>query len=222
MDLTITDLEKLLLLSRSEINKFIHKKEIPFQKIRDVFYFNKQQVVDWALGRNMPLNLSESVKMSDYRVETLKPLLGPESFHYGCELAEGDYIDKIVGLIKLDKGVDKDIVIKLLKGREELMSTAIGNGISIPHPRVPLMLGGNRPIINFFFPARPLDLKSLDARPVHTIILLVSQTIKQHLSLLAHISFLLSKTEFRQALENRMGYEKIMEMISSIEGSRHA
>jgi mannitol/fructose-specific phosphotransferase system IIA component (Ntr-type) len=102
------------------------------------------------------------------------------------------------------------------------MSTAIGNGISIPHPRVPLMLGGNKPLVNFFFLKQGLDLKSLDSKPVHTIILLISQTIKQHLSLLAHISFLLSKKEFREALEKRAGYEKILDLIGAIESSRNA
>lgn len=222
MDLTIKDVEKLLILPRPDINKLIQKKEIPFQKIRDIFYFNKQQVVDWALGRNMPINISNNTVMSDYRIESLKPLLSSSSFFYNCELAPADYIEKMTGLITLEKGVDAGIIVQLLKSREELMSTAIGNGISIPHPRVPLMLGNNKPLINFFFPNTPLDLKSLDGKPVHTIILLISQTIKQHLSLLAHISFLLSKKEFQQALQLRLSYEPIMELIGSIESARNA
>ena len=222
MELTVKDVVKLLLISQPELNKLVQKKEIPFQKIRDNIYFNKQQVVDWALGRNMALNLSDSDKMEDYRVETLTTLLSTGSLYYDCDFNELDYIDKMVGFVKLEKSTDKDIVIQLLKGREELMSTAIGNGISIPHPRVPLMLGSNRPLVNFFFPKRPLDLRSIDSKPVHTIILLISQNIKQHLSLLAHISFLLSKKEFREALEAREPYEKIMGMIRSIESSRHA
>jgi PTS system nitrogen regulatory IIA component len=159
--------------------------------------------------------------MSDYQVETLLPLLSSDSFYYGCELDETNYIEKMVQLITLEKGADKDIVIQLLKSRESIMSTAIGNGISIPHPRVPLLLGSNKPLINFFFPVRQLDLKSIDGKPVHTIILLISQTIKQHLSLLAYFSFLLSKKEFRDSLEKRMGYEKIIEQIGAIESSRN-
>ena len=222
MDLILKDVEKMLLIPRAEINKLIQKKEIPFQKIRDVIYFNKQQIVDWALNRNMPINMSNNTKMNDYHVESIKPLLSPSSFIYGCFFTPDDYIEKMISLIKFEKGLDTDVIVQLLKSREELMSTAIGNGISIPHPRVPLMLGGDKPLINVFFPDKPLDLKSLDGKPVHTIILLISQTIKQHLSLLAHISFLLSKKEFQQALEKRLGYEKLIDMIASIESSRHA
>jgi len=35
--------------------------------------------------------------------------------------------------------------VQLLRNREEMMSTAIGNGISLPHPRVPLMVGKKLP-----------------------------------------------------------------------------
>jgi len=100
------------------------------------------------------------------------------------------------------------------------MSTAIGNGISLPHPRIPLMVGRYKPIINFFFTEKPLELKSLDGKPVHTFILLISQTIKQHLSLLAHLSFLLSKETFRFALESRLNYSEIIDIITHIEISR--
>ncbi|TAK51348.1 MAG: PTS sugar transporter subunit IIA, partial [Bacteroidetes bacterium] len=130
------------------------------------------------------------------------------------------YIEEMVNLLDLEKTVDKGIIIQLLKNREELMSTAIGNGISLPHPRIPLMVGKNKPLIHFFFPKNSLALQSLDGKPVHTIILLISQTIKQHLSLLSHLSFLLSKETFRFALENRLIYKEILDIISHIESTR--
>ncbi|MBK7380279.1 MAG: PTS sugar transporter subunit IIA [Ignavibacteriales bacterium] len=111
--------------------------------------------------------------------------------------------------------------MQLLKSRESMMSTAIGNGISLPHPRVPLMVGRNKPLINFFFPNKPLDLKSIDGKPVHTLIMLISQTIKQHLSLIAHLSFLLSKETFRFALENRLECNEILDIITKIEETRN-
>jgi len=75
-------------------------------------------------------------------------------------------------------------------------------------------------LIHFFFPKEQLDLKSLDGKPVHTIILMISQTIKQHLSMLAHLSFLLSQESFRNALEKRFDYREIINIITQIEGTR--
>ncbi len=220
MDLTIKDISLLLLTPEKEVNNLVRMKGIPFQTIQDKLVFNKQQIVEWALSRNIPINVSTHKKMSEYHVKTLNTILTQDSFFYDCELSERTYIEQMVKLIDLEENVDKGIIVQLLKNREELMSTAIGNGISLPHPRIPLMVGKDKPLINFFFSQKPLDLKSLDGKPVHTIILMISQTIKQHLSLLAHLSFLLSREEFRFSLEKRLNYKEIVDIISQIESTR--
>lgn len=217
MDLTTKDISHLLMLPEKEIQQFIKKKEIPFQILHEKVFFNKHQIIEWALGRNLPINISDQKKFSEYHIDTLSILLDQGSFHYNCDLTEFSYIEQMIASIDLEKTVDREIIIQLLKNREEMMSTAIGNGISLPHPRVPLMIGKNKPLIHFFFPQKLLELKSIDGKPVHTLILLISQTIKQHLSLLAHLSFLLSKEPFRFALENRLEYKEIVDIITNIE-----
>lgn len=221
MDLTIKDIAYLLMLQEKEVRQLIKKEEIPNQILHDKVVFNKQQVIGWALAHNLPINISGHKKLSEYHLETLSTLLDKESFHYGCDFSETLYIDQMVSKINFEKNVDREIIVQLLKSREEMMSTAIGNGISLPHPRVPLMVGKNKPLINIFFPNKPLDLKSIDGKPVHTIVLVISQTIKQHLSLLAHLSFLLSKETFRFALENRLERKEILDIIKKIEETRN-
>jgi len=204
-----------------EVQQLVKNKEIPFQFIHDKVVFNKHQIIEWALGRNLPINVSGHKKLSEYHIETVSTLLDKDSFHYKCDLNESSYIEQMVSKIKFEKNVDSEIIIQLLKSREAMMSTAIGNGISLPHPRVPLMVGKNKPVINFFFPIKTLDLQSIDGKPVHTLILLISQTIKQHLSLIAHLSFLLSNETFRFALENRLECREILDIIKKIEETRN-
>ncbi len=219
MDFTTKDVSVLLTRPEKEIQKLITANEIPFQKINDQFFFNKQQIVEWALIRNIPLNISNHKNMTEYKIKALNTILDQDSFYYECALNESSYLEQMLKLIPLDANVDKGIIVRLLKNREALMSTAIGNGISLPHPRIPLMVGRN-PLIKFFFPQHPLDLKSIDGKPVHTIVLLISQTIKQHLSLIAHLSFLLSKETFRFALERRLSCQELLDIINDIESTR--
>jgi PTS system nitrogen regulatory IIA component len=219
MDFTIKDVSLLLDKPEKEIQSLIKEHIIPFQEIQDKIVFNKQQIVEWALIRNIPINISNHSNMVEYQVKELSTILNDNSFFYDCAFSESSYFEQMLNLVQLDANVDKNIIIQLLKNREGLMSTAIGNGISLPHPRIPLMVGRS-PLINFFFTQRPLDLKSIDGKPVHTIILLISQTIKQHLSLLARLSFLLSQETFRSALENRIDSKNILETVSHIESTR--
>ena len=221
MDLNLKDISHLLMIPAKDIQNLIKKKEIPFQFLQDKVVFNKHQIIEWALSKNLPINVSGHEKFNEYHIESLSNLLDKNSFHYNCDLLESSYIEQMVSRLELEKNVDREIIVQLLKNRELMMSTAIGNGISLPHPRVPLIIGMNKPLINFFFPRKTLDLKSIDGKPVHTLILIISQTIKQHLSLVAHLSFLLSKETFRLALEKRLEYIEIADIVKTVEETRN-
>ncbi len=220
-NINVNDVALLLQYTEKQVLDSVKNKELPCHKIHNHFFFNKHRIVEWALSRSIPLNLSKHKKMSAYHIQSMSDMLNPSSFFYDCEINEKEFIAQMINLVKLEKNIDKKIIVQLLKKREELMSTAIGNGIALPHPRIPLMLGSNKPLIVFFFPKKQLDLNSLDEKPVHTLILVISQTIKQHLSLLAHLSFLLSKESFQVALRNRMSYEEIIELIDHLESKKN-
>lgn len=220
MDLKIKDIAQLLVMPEKEIQKLVKAKEIPFQLIQDRVVFNKEKIIEWALGRNIPLNISGNAHFVEYQIKTLLPLLSEDSVFYDCDFTEQHYIEQMTHMALLDPSVDKEVVIQLLKSREQLMSTAIGNGISLPHPRIPLVIGREKPLIHFFFPRRFLALSSLDGKPVHTLILIISQTTKQHLSLLAHVSFLLSQKKIQHALETRLPYAEFITVIEKLEGQR--
>ncbi len=217
MDLKTKDIAQLLVLPEKEVIKLVKAKDIPHQFIQDRVVFNKDKIIEWALGKNMPLNISGNAHFEEYQIKSLLPLLTKQSFFYGCSFTEEQYIEQMTQLALFDKSVDRSVVVQLLKSREQLMSTAIGHGISLPHPRIPLVIGRDKPLIHFFFPDPFLDLHALDGKPVHTLILIISQTIKQHLSLLAHLSYLLSQKEIRHALKTRQQYMEILALIKSSE-----
>jgi len=217
LDLTIKDISLLLMMSEKEVKSLVKKKDIPCQVIQDRMFFNKQQIVEWALTRNVPINVSNHERMEEYQIDTLVTVLEKNSFHYDCAFDRDHYIEQMVDKVEFEMNVDKSIISQLLHSREEMMSTAIGNGISLPHPRIPIMVGRGKPLLAFFFLKEPLDLNAIDGQPVHTIILLISQTIKQHLSLLAHLSYLLLNEDLRSALRERKDGNEILKIIGDIE-----
>lgn len=219
MNLDINDIKILLSLSDKAIKQLIKNKEIPFTVINDKYIFNKQQIIEWALSKNYILNLGKVQKFLEYDIKTISSLLNKDTFFYDCDFDESNYIDSMTQLISID--VDKEIIATLLHNREKLISTSIGNGISIPHPRVPILLLQEKPLINFFFTKKPLNIDSIDDKPVHTFILIISQSIKQHLSILAHLSYLISKEVFRFALEKRLNYQEIIDIIIKIEEGKN-
>jgi PTS system nitrogen regulatory IIA component len=97
--------------------------------------------------------------------------------------------------------VDAAVLRKVLEEREQLASTAIGDGIAIPHGKLDVVgqlvgaLGRSRAGIEF---------DSIDGKPTHLVFMLVapSNSTGVHLKALARLSRLFRDADFRQRLLN--------------------
>ncbi len=95
--------------------------------------------------------------------------------------------------------IDAERLNQVLWERERLGSTAIGDGIAIPHGKLP----GLQAVLGAF--ARHLhgvDFESLDGQPTKLFFLLVApeNSVGQHLKALARVSRLLKEPSFRAQL----------------------
>jgi PTS system nitrogen regulatory IIA component len=96
-------------------------------------------------------------------------------------------------------GLDPARLVDVLWEREKLGSTAIGDGIAIPHGKMPGLTG----VIGAFGRhAAGVDFDSLDGSPTHLFFLLVApeDSVGQHLKALARVSRLLKDRAFRERL----------------------
>ena len=112
---------------------------------------------------------------------------------------------------------DKEKLLKAILEREELMPTAMGNGIALPHPRNPLIEKEAKQFAALAFPENHLDWGALDGKPVHTIILVVSASAKSHLFSLQRITFFCHDKGFCSLIERRAPAEEILEYIEKTE-----
>ena len=93
----------------------------------------------------------------------------------------------VVETMRLPAEVDREFLYEVLLAREALGSTAIGDGIAIPHVRNPVILHLERPLITLCFLERPVDFGALDGQPVDTLFTLISPTVRAHLHLLSRL-----------------------------------
>ena len=87
----------------------------------------------------------------------------------------------------------------ILLDRESLGSTGIGDGVAIPHGKVP---GLTRLVAVFGRSRAGVQFHSLDGKPAHLFFLVMApdQSAGMHLKALARISRLLKDTRFRRSL----------------------
>jgi len=109
--------------------------------------------------------------------------------------------------------------VQVLLAREAIGSTAIGDGIAIPHVRNPLVLNGVPASITLCYLANPISFGAIDGQPVHTIFWIISPTIRGHLQLLARLSWALHDPSFKAALVRHAAETEILERAALIEAA---
>ncbi len=102
--------------------------------------------------------------------------------------------------------------MQILKNREELGSTGLGDGVAIPHVYLQNI---STPQAAVGRSVEGVDFNAIDGRPVHIFFLLVTpETSKgDHLKALARISRLLRKPDFRSSLMKASGREEMQRII---------
>jgi PTS system nitrogen regulatory IIA component len=113
---------------------------------------------------------------------------------------KGDVLEELAGAVSTaHPELDRARLVQALEDRERLNSTALGDGVAIPHGKLP----GLKRVFAAFGRSRPgVDFQSLDGKPTHLFFLLVApeDSAGAHLKALARISRLLKDESFRVRL----------------------
>jgi PTS system nitrogen regulatory IIA component len=122
-------------------------------------------------------------------------------------------------LVSCVPGLDRAELYAMLVEREKLGSTAMGDGIAIPHARIESL---DRVLAVFGLSRGGVDFDSLDGQPTHLFFLLVApgREGSAHLLLLARLSRLLGIDAFRARLREVGTTDELFRAIEE-EESRH-
>ncbi len=110
------------------------------------------------------------------------------------------------------EGIDYDRLVKVLTDREALASTAIGEGVAIPHGKLPDLdriqacIGRARDGVDF---------DSMDGKPTHIFIVMVApeNSAGAHLKALARISRVFKDKDFLRRLLEAPNGDKMYEAL---------
>ncbi len=130
---------------------------------------------------------------------------------------EGETVSEIltsaVSLIKLPDGLDKNLLKSELIKREKILSTAVGNGIALPHPQRKLITNIKDQRVAVCFLRKPTDMNAPDARKVYVYFILLTADAEQHIGILSEIANLAKNKEFKILLESCPEETELLEGI---------
>jgi len=124
-----------------------------------------------------------------------------------------EVLANLVKAIPVLHSVPADSLLKAVLEREDLMSTSIGNGIALPHPRIPLISSPDEEMVALAYLKNPVDWNSLDGEKVDTLLLIISAAAKHHLQILSKINYFCRQENFYGMLKE---HAKLYEIIGFI------
>ena len=194
--LTIDEVAKYLRVSERTVYEWAQKGEIPSGKIGTVWRFKKTELEQWVNDR-----LSVSKLIPQNGSIHLETILSPDRIIFLNYSTKRDALLTLVDTISTAPQIKnrQELAQEILK-REELMSTAIGRGIAIPHIRLSsitdlvVSVGISRIDI--------VDFQTLDDEPVR-LLFMIAAAANQHAYYLQTLSFFsarLKNKDLRNAL----------------------
>lgn len=193
--LTIEEVAKYLRVSDRTVYDWAQKGEIPAGKIGTVWRFKKSELERWVNER-----LSSSAKKADSEIQ-IKNFLSPDRVIFVKNSSKRDAIIELADVLAVAPQVkNKDELVTEILKREDLMSTAVGRGIAIPHVRLSsvtdlvMAVGICKKNIE--------DYQTVDNEPVNLLIM-IAAAYNQHTYYLKTISYLTAKLK-NQALRDTL------------------
>jgi len=222
MRLTVKNISSLLNVSEKTIYRWVAEKKIPAYRVGEQVRFGRAEIIEWANANRVRIDPAVCLETEAEGQSTcsLGEALEFGGIFYRVEGTERDTaLRSMVRLLRLPEGIDPEQLLEMLKVREQMASTAIGDGIALPHPRRPILLQVDRPSVTLCFLDQAVDFGALDGKPVFALFTILSPTARAHLDLLSRVALALQNPEVKQALRDRAGRADILQTIRRLEAT---
>ncbi|MCK9168861.1 MAG: PTS sugar transporter subunit IIA [Treponema sp.] len=195
--LTIEEVANYLRVSDRTVYDWAQKGEIPAGKIGTVWRFKKSEVEKWVNERLS----SGALNQTDVTPVQVKNILSPDRVVFIKQSSKHDALVELADTLSTAPQVKHagELVTEILK-REELMSTAIGRGIAIPHVRLSSVTDLVMAVGVCHTPVT--DFQTIDDVPVN-LLFMIAAAYNQHsyyLKTLSYFSAKLKKKELRDSI----------------------
>jgi PTS system nitrogen regulatory IIA component len=195
--LTIEEVAKYLRVSERTVYDWAQKGEIPSGKIGTVWRFKKAEIEKWVNDR-----LSMNRMTPQFASIQVQNIVSPDRILFLNHSTKRDALLALADNLANAPQVKnrQELASEILK-REELMSTAIGRGIAIPHVRLSSVT--DLVVSVGISQCDVIDFQTLDDQPVR-LMFMIAAAYNQHayyLQTLSYFSTKLKNKELRTALQ---------------------
>jgi excisionase family DNA binding protein len=218
--LTTQELSNYLKLNEKTVLKMAQAGELPGFKIGNQWRFYLSAIDEYLqdkLAKSPNYDLSRIVQTAD--IMPLSRLVDESSIELGLKSDNRNGILYELARIAQDTKVAicAEHVFEHLKKREDMLSTAIGNGVAIPHPRNPDDELFTKPSVIIGRSIEGVDFSSPDGKKVHLFFMTCAPDVILHLKLLSKIARLFENKDIFPRFMSADSKNEIIKILLEIE-----
>lgn len=219
MFLKVADIAAAVGVPERTVLNWIKQQGLPAHMHNDRYQVNRVDLLEWATnhGITIPAELFGNEQESAHPA-SLSSALQQGGIYYDLPGSTPESaLREVIARMQLPPSLDPEFLLQTLLAREALGSTALGNGIAIPHVRNPILGQVHDSAISLCFLKNPIDFDAIDGMPVTILFTLITPNVKTHLQLLAKLAFMLRDQQFQELLHRPGSADEIMNAIRVLE-----
>lgn len=193
--MSLSEVAGYLKVAEKTLLRMVHRGEIPCVKIASQWRFVRERIDEWILSKMDKAHQNEIARLieSDREFMPFSRLTGPE--YVLPNLQPGSKRDVLRQLIAplVERGSigNEEVFLHKLEDREAMLSTALENGIALPHIRDPGENPQGDPHIVIGICRPGTDFEAQDGGLTKLFFLILAKSIASHLRILSKTAQLL-------------------------------
>ena len=225
-NMSLEDFAKYLGMDARDVRRLADRGKLPGRKVGGQWRFNRARVTEW-LQQEMPaldeariialeqsLGMAQGVPVDDSAL-TVTDLLGLEGIEPALAArTRASVLHELVSLAdRTGLLYDAAGLLRALQERETLYSTALPNGVAIPHPRQPMPYVSAEPLVCLARVGRGIAFGSPEGKLTDLFVLICCHDDRHHLRVLARLMRVLDGTtpdDLRQVEEPTEALELLL------------
>jgi PTS system nitrogen regulatory IIA component len=222
VQLTVRDVSRCFNVSEATVIRWVRQRNLPARQVAGQHRFNQVEVMEWATAHQLKISpeVFSHLPVEDDPIPSLADAIAEGGILYDLPGATKEQaLRAVVDGLPLPKNANRELLVHLLLVREASSSTALGDGIAIPHVKNPIVAPVARPMITLAFLAQPIDFGAVDQKPVAVLFTIVSPTTRGHLQLLSRLSFVLHDPKIRKLLRDKPSRADLLRELRGIEAT---
>jgi PTS system nitrogen regulatory IIA component len=219
MQLSVREVARLMRVPERTVQRWVRQEQLPAHHVGGQLRFNRVELLEWATAHKLPApaELLGEPAISEEAGLLIAAVLAGGVLYDMRGVDRRSALAAVVERMPLPERFDRGKLLELFLSRESLGSTGVGDGIAIPHPRYPVVLPVRAATATLCFLRRPIDFQAPDSRPVDTLFVLVSPTVRSHLKLLSQLAAALRDKGFRNAVRGRAAPDVILNELRRVQ-----